>query len=141
MSTVTYEIPKEQAEQIDALARRTQLPVTDVFGLMVELLAMGLDATPPHQTAVSALQIADALKIAHKPDIVVEPPQNRYHEATVDAINRMAAARAAARDTPEGVAAALAREQARAAGIGFGLMKGQILVDSVECQNELRDPW
>ncbi len=132
MSTVTMEIPKEQAEQIEMLAARANLPAVDVVALALQICTLSFDASRAGLGAggapVTAKDLVEALKHG---DIA------RQTYTSEQFISDLAQANLSG-DT---AAASVARAKARASSIGFDSMADQPKIDGVTYQNNMRNAW
>lgn len=132
MSTVTFEIPKEQAAQIEKLAARANLPANEVIALALQICTLSFDASLVALGAggepVTAEDLVEALKRNDAPT-----PAYTNEQFISDLAQASLSGDAAAAST--------ARAKARASSIGFNSMTDQPKIDGVTYQNEMRDAW
>lgn len=132
MSTVTLKIPQEQAEQIEMLAARANLPAMDLLALALQLCTLSFDASwaalSSGDAPVTARDLVDALKHS---DI---PKQTYTSEQFISDL-------AQASLSGDAAAASAARAKARASSIGFDTMADQPKIDGATYQNDMRNAW
>ena len=132
MSTVTMEIPKEQAEQIEMLAARANLAAMDVVALALQICTLSFDASRAGLGAggapVTAKDLVEALK---------HSDMNKQTYNNEQFISDLAQASLSG----DAAAASAARARARASSIGFDSMADQPKIDGIAYQNNIRDAW
>lgn len=132
MSTVTIEIPKEQAAQIETLAARANLPAMDVLALALQICTLSFDissaALGAGGTPVTAKDLVEALKRSD-----TSTPAYTSEQFISDLVRASLSGDAAA--------ASAARAKARASSIGFNSVTDKAEIDGVTYQNEMRDAW